>query len=35
MASKSSSDAYVVPAAKKHTATVIFAHGLGDSGAGW
>ena len=27
--------ALVVPALKKHTATVIFAHGLGDSGAGW
>jgi len=27
--------ALVVPAVKKHTATVIFAHGLGDSGAGW
>jgi hypothetical protein len=25
----------VVPALKKHTATVIVAHGLGDSGAGW
>ena len=25
----------VVPAVKKHSATVIFAHGLGDSGAGW
>jgi len=25
----------VVKAVKKHTATVIFAHGLGDSGAGW
>ncbi|KAN0071909.1 Phospholipase/carboxylesterase/thioesterase [Elaphomyces granulatus] len=25
----------VVPALKKHTATVIMAHGLGDSGAGW
>ncbi|MCJ1238174.1 hypothetical protein MMC14_006163 [Varicellaria rhodocarpa] len=25
----------IVPAVKKHTATVIFAHGLGDSGAGW
>ncbi|KAH9875200.1 hypothetical protein J1614_004691 [Plenodomus biglobosus] len=25
----------VVPALKRHTATVIFAHGLGDSGAGW
>ncbi|MCJ1393150.1 hypothetical protein MMC18_006022 [Xylographa bjoerkii] len=27
--------ALVVPAVKKHTATVIFAHGLGDTGAGW
>jgi len=27
--------ALVVPALKKHTATVIVAHGLGDSGAGW
>ena len=27
--------ALVVPALKKHTATVIFAHGLGDNGAGW
>jgi predicted esterase len=25
----------VVPAVKAHTATVIFVHGLGDSGAGW
>ncbi|CBX93256.1 hypothetical protein IAQ61_008969 [Plenodomus lingam] len=25
----------VVPALKRHTATVIFAHGLGDSGSGW
>ncbi|KAI9744520.1 MAG: hypothetical protein M1818_002049 [Claussenomyces sp. TS43310] len=25
----------VVPAVKRHTATVIMAHGLGDSGAGW
>ncbi|KAF2465912.1 Phospholipase/carboxylesterase [Lindgomyces ingoldianus] len=25
----------VVPAIKRHTATVIVAHGLGDSGAGW
>ncbi|KAH8654434.1 putative acyl-protein thioesterase 1 [Tricladium varicosporioides] len=25
----------VVPAVTKHTATVIMAHGLGDSGAGW
>jgi len=29
------SAALVVPALKKHTATVIWAHGLGDSGAGW
>ncbi|KAF7504916.1 hypothetical protein GJ744_001563 [Endocarpon pusillum] len=27
--------ALVVPAVKKHTATVIMAHGLGDSGGGW
>ena len=27
--------AIVVPALKRHTATVICAHGLGDSGAGW
>ncbi|KAJ9635439.1 hypothetical protein H2201_003101 [Coniosporium apollinis] len=27
--------ALVVPALKRHTATVIVAHGLGDSGAGW
>lgn len=25
----------VVPASGKHTATMIVAHGLGDSGAGW
>jgi len=25
----------IVPAVKRHTATVIMAHGLGDSGAGW
>ncbi|CZT51194.1 related to lysophospholipase [Rhynchosporium secalis] len=25
----------IIPAVKKHTATVIMAHGLGDSGAGW
>ncbi|MCJ1353306.1 MAG: hypothetical protein MMC33_003291 [Icmadophila ericetorum] len=25
----------IVPALRKHTATVIFAHGLGDTGAGW
>jgi len=27
--------ALVVPALKRHTSTVIVAHGLGDSGAGW
>ncbi|OAG38414.1 hypothetical protein AYO21_07397 [Fonsecaea monophora] len=27
--------ALIVPALKTHTATVIMAHGLGDSGAGW
>ncbi|KAF2753458.1 acyl-protein thioesterase 1 [Pseudovirgaria hyperparasitica] len=27
--------AITIPALKRHTATVIFAHGLGDSGAGW
>ncbi|KAI9688270.1 MAG: hypothetical protein M1822_001777 [Bathelium mastoideum] len=27
--------ALVVPALKRHTATVIVSHGLGDSGAGW
>ncbi|WEW61406.1 alpha/beta hydrolase family protein [Emydomyces testavorans] len=26
---------FVVPALKKHTATIIMAHGLGDNGAGW
>ncbi|KAI9933881.1 hypothetical protein ASPWEDRAFT_168156 [Aspergillus wentii DTO 134E9] len=26
---------FIVPALRKHTATVIMAHGLGDSGAGW
>ncbi|KAH8811449.1 acyl-protein thioesterase-like protein [Xylogone sp. PMI_703] len=31
----SSANALVVPAVKRHTATVIMAHGLGDSGAGW
>jgi predicted esterase len=31
----SSPTALIVPAVKKHTATVIMAHGLGDSGAGW
>ena len=25
----------VVPALKKHTASVIWAHGLGDQGSGW
>ncbi|KAF2404364.1 acyl-protein thioesterase 1 [Trichodelitschia bisporula] len=30
-----SAAALVVPALKRHTATVIVAHGLGDSGAGW
>ncbi|MCJ1374330.1 hypothetical protein MMC20_005562 [Loxospora ochrophaea] len=29
------SKALTVPAIKKQTATIIFAHGLGDSGAGW
>ncbi|KAH7243907.1 hypothetical protein NW759_017235 [Fusarium solani] len=28
-------DPLIVPAAKQHTATVIFVHGLGDSGHGW
>lgn len=27
--------ALTIPAVAKHTATVIMAHGLGDSGAGW
>ena len=27
--------AFTVPALKKQTATIIMAHGLGDSGAGW
>ena len=27
--------AIVIPALKKHTATLICVHGLGDSGAGW
>jgi predicted esterase len=27
--------ALVVPAAKKHTATVLWLHGLGDTGIGW
>ncbi|EMC94540.1 hypothetical protein BAUCODRAFT_35765 [Baudoinia panamericana UAMH 10762] len=31
----SSKAALVVPALKRHTSTVIVAHGLGDSGAGW
>jgi len=31
----SSSAPLIVPAVKRHTATVIMAHGLGDSGAGW
>ncbi|KAK5111803.1 hypothetical protein LTR62_004723 [Meristemomyces frigidus] len=31
----SSAAALVVPALKRHTSTVIVAHGLGDSGAGW
>ncbi|RMD42940.1 hypothetical protein DV735_g2216, partial [Chaetothyriales sp. CBS 134920] len=31
----SSKNALVVPAVKNHSATVIVAHGLGDSGAGW
>ncbi|CUS09365.1 unnamed protein product [Tuber aestivum] len=30
-----SAAAIVVPAATRHTATFIFLHGLGDSGAGW
>jgi len=25
----------IVPAVRRHTATVIMSHGLGDSGAGW
>lgn len=25
----------VIPALARHTATVVFLHGLGDSGAGW
>jgi predicted esterase len=25
----------IIPAIKRHTATVIVAHGLGDSGVGW
>lgn len=31
----SNAAALVVPAVKRHTATVIMAHGLGDTGAGW
>ncbi|TKA54404.1 Acyl-protein thioesterase 1, partial [Friedmanniomyces simplex] len=31
----STAAALVVPAIKRHTSTVIVAHGLGDSGAGW
>jgi len=31
----SSAAAIVVPALKRHTSTIIVAHGLGDSGAGW
>src|SRR4051812_1030133 len=31
----SSPTALIIPAVTKHTATVIMAHGLGDSGAGW
>jgi len=31
----SSPTSLIVPAVKRHTATVIMAHGLGDSGAGW
>jgi len=27
--------ALIIPAVKRHTATIIMAHGLGDSGAGW
>lgn len=27
--------AITIPSRAKHTASVIFAHGLGDSGAGW
>ncbi|EMR11445.1 hypothetical protein PNEG_00464 [Pneumocystis murina B123] len=27
--------AFIIPSRAKHTATVIFAHGLGDSGEGW
>jgi predicted esterase len=27
--------AIVIPAVKKHTATIICVHGLGDTGAGW
>lgn len=35
MPPSASPTALIVPAVKKHTATVIMAHGLGDSGAGW
>lgn len=31
----SSPKAIIIPALKRHTATVIVGHGLGDSGAGW
>lgn len=33
--SRAAPKALVVPAVKRHTATVIMAHGLGDSGVGW
>lgn len=35
MASIVMSAPLVVPAVARHTATVIFVHGLGDEGAGW
>ena len=35
LANMPSAAALIIPAVKKHTATVIMAHGLGDSGAGW
>lgn len=35
MASVIMSAPLVVPAVARHTATVIFVHGLGDEGAGW
>ena len=35
MASIIMSAPLVVPAVARHTATVIFVHGLGDEGAGW